>query len=260
MSDRAPSQKHIVKGAAATSVGVMAVAFFLAHPTDALAQNALRGLLDLPPAEGRGAPGAERYQTPDGRLSFVLDRSGERLALIRFEGSDEVHVLHAVPGPRGDEFFKTDTGDVLLRVTALGSVIVYADPASTGAPAQMAGRIAPMEPPQAPEGGLKARFDALAREVAKRFGRPVEFEAPSDARGAGVVADAAQRAAEGLAQAPQTVVVRRVIIRYGDQPGAFVSDEKLTITVAPQMGYAGRPSSAAIQRAFNVNDKRQEKR
>jgi hypothetical protein len=236
----------------ARMTGAVAAALALSVAPDAAAQNResplAQGLLDLP-ANDRPAA-AERYQTPDGRVRFVLDRSGMRAALVRFEGSDEVHVLRPVPGPRGDEFFKTDTGDVLLRVTAVGSVIVYTDPARTGAPAALAGRAAPMAPPVAPAVGLRQQMEALQRDLARR-GRTVSFAAPN-AQGpnAGVVADAAARAAQGLATAPPQMVVRRVVIRYGDRPGAAVVNESLTITVAPQLGYAGRPSTEAVRRAI----------
>lgn len=232
--------------------GAVAAALALSVAPNAVAQTResplAQGLLDLP---ANDRPAAERYQTPDGRVRFVLDRSGARVALVKFEGSDEVHVLRAVPGPRGDDIYKTDTGDVLLRVTALGGVIVYTANARTGAPVALAGRSAPVAAPAAPPGGLQARMDALAREAARR-GRPVTFTPPPNVQGPaqqGVIADAAARAAEGLAAAPATMAVRRVVIRYGAQPNAVVVNESLTITVAPQMGYAGRPSAAAVAQA-----------
>lgn len=233
--------------------GAVAAALALTVAPNAAAQNResplAQGLLDLP-ANDRPAA-AERYQTPDGRVRFVLDRSGQRMALVRFEGDDEVHVLRAVSGPRGDEFYKTDTGDVLLRVTALGGVIVYTDAARDGAPAMMAGRGTPVAPPAPLPGGVQARFEALQREAARR-GRPVTFVAPANvpAPATGVVADAAARAAEGLAQAPPAMTVRRVVIRMGSSPQAMVVNESLTITVAPQLGYAGRPSAAAVKQAI----------
>ncbi len=233
--------------------GAFAAALALTVAPSAAAQTResplAQGLLDLP---ANDRPAAERYQTPDGRVRFVLDRSGQRAALVKFEGSDEVHVLRPVPGPRGDDIYKTDTGDVLLRVTAMGSVIVYTDPARMGAPATLAGRSTPMAPPTAPQGGLQARMEAIQRDLARR-GRPVTFAAPANvtAPASGVVADAAARAAEGLAASPQAMTVRRVVIRYGAQPHAAVVNESLTITVAPQMGYAGRPSAAAVKAAVD---------
>jgi hypothetical protein len=92
-------------------------------------------------------------------------------------------------------------------------------------------------------------MEALQREAARR-GRAVTFTPPPNVQGPaqqGVVADAAARAAEALAAAPPQMVVRRVVIRYGDRPQAAVVNESLTITVAPQLGYAGRPSAAAVK-------------
>jgi hypothetical protein len=236
----------------ARMTGAVAAALAMSIAPQAAAQSRpsplAQGLLDMP---ANDRPAAERYQTPDGRVRFVLDRSGQRLALVKFDGSDEVHVLRAVPGPRGDDIYKTDTGDVLLRVTALGAVTVYTDPQRLGAPAALAGRGAPVAPPSPPPGGLQARMEAIQRDLARR-GHAVSFAAPNE-RGpaSGVIADAAARAAEGLAQSPQAVTVRRVVIRYGDQPQASVSNENLHITVTPQLGYAGRPSAAAVKAAID---------
>ena len=63
---------------------------------------------------------------------------------------------------------------------------------------------------------------------------------------AGVVVDAAERATEGLAAAPMTNV-RRVIITFGRQPAVALRGNELLIQVAPQLGYAGRPSSNTIR-------------
>jgi hypothetical protein len=60
------------------------------------------------------------------------------------------------------------------------------------------------------------------------------------------VVDAAERAAEGLAAAPMTSV-RRVIISLGAQPAVALRGDTLFIQVAPQYGYAGRPSSMTIR-------------
>jgi len=54
------------------------------------------------------------------------------------------------------------------------------------------------------------------------------------------------RLPEGLQQAPITNV-RRVIITLGRQPAAALRGETLLVQVAPEMGYAGRPSSNAIR-------------
>jgi hypothetical protein len=43
--------------------------------------------------------------------------------------------------------------------------------------------------------------------------------------------------------------VQKVTIRIGAAPAVQAANDQVTITVAPQMGYAGRPSSAAVRRA-----------
>jgi hypothetical protein len=60
------------------------------------------------------------------------------------------------------------------------------------------------------------------------------------------VVDAAERAAEGLAAAPMTNV-RRVVISLGAAPAVVQRGDTLFVQVAPQLGYAGRPSSSAIR-------------
>jgi hypothetical protein len=197
---------------------------------------------------------AQRFQTPDGGVRFVLDRTGQRAALVKFEGDDEIYVLRPVGGPRGDEIYKTDTGDVMLRITPLGGVIVYRENAPNGAPAMMTGRVAPIAPAPPPGGSIRVQVNQLERTAQNRFGRsvPVELPPAAAADNTGVVADAARRAAEGLDGAPPGVVVDRVVIRLGNQPAAVLMGNTLVITVAPQQGYAGRPSAAAVRRAVQV--------
>lgn len=170
--------------------------------------------------------------------------------MLRFEGEDEVHVLRAHPGPRGDELYKTDTGEVLLRVTALGGVTIFRDAARMGAPAALVGPSEPVPPPSAPA-DVRVTLRSIERVTTRQLGRPVSFEAavPSGGANAGLVADAAARAAEGLKAAP-TAPVRQVVIEFGPAPAARLHPGgALRVVVDPNRGYAGRPSSEAVRRA-----------
>ncbi|MEJ0022005.1 MAG: DUF4908 domain-containing protein [Alphaproteobacteria bacterium] len=91
------------------------------------------------------SPSAEKFVTL-GRGGFTLDRSGPR-PLMRFDGDDEVMVLRASQGPRGDEFLKTDNGQLVLRVTSIGGVTVYTSANDNGAPAAVAGPARPLAAP-----------------------------------------------------------------------------------------------------------------
>jgi len=236
------------RGAAA-----FAAALTLAVPTLALAQQPRRQDQAQPPApepvQGLFTVGASRYSTPDGAVRFVLDRStGGRAALVRFEGDPEVHVLRPVMAAGGGEIYRTEDGRVMLRVTPHGGIIVYTRTLRTGAPVSEEARVAPLTPEAVAFAEMQARFRALQAQARRSVGQPIQFIVPArlSAQAAGVVVDAAERAAEGLAAAPMTNV-RRVVITLGPTPAAMLRGDQLFIQVAPQMGYAGRPSSITIR-------------
>jgi len=228
----------IGRGAAA-----VAAALALAIPGVSVAQ-------DQPPVQGlySNAAGATRYSTPDGAIRFVLDRSGGRAALVRFEGDPEVHVLRPVMAAGGGEIYRTEDGALMLRVTPHGSITVYTRAQRTGTPASEEGRVASLTPQAVAFADMQERFRRLQASARRSVGSTVTFTVPArmSAPAAGVVVDAAERAAEGLAAAPMTNV-RQVIISFGPQPRVLLRGEQLYIQVAPQMGYAGRPSSNTIR-------------
>ncbi len=204
-----------------------------------------------PPVQGLYSvnSAATRYSTPDGAVRFVFDRSsGSRAALVRFEGDDEVHVLRPYMAAGGGEIYRTDDGDVMLRVTPHGGIIVYTRALRTGAPASEEEDVAPLTPAAMAFAEMQDRFRQLQMRARRSIGQQVTFTAPAQvtAPAAGVIVDAAERAAEGLAAAPMTNV-RRVVLSIGAAPAVAVRGDTLFVQVAPQMGYAGRPSSSAIR-------------
>ncbi|MBC7768616.1 MAG: DUF4908 domain-containing protein [Phycisphaerales bacterium] len=228
------------RGAAA-----LAAALALAAPGLAAAQDRATA-----PVQGlyANASNATRYSTPDGAVRFVLDRTGGRAALVRFEGDPEVHVLRPVMAAGGGEIYRTEDGALMLRITPHGGIIVYTRALRTGAPASEEARVAPLTPEAVVFADMQERFRRLQISARRSVGAPVTFTVPArmSAPAAGVVVDAAERATEGLAAAPMTSV-RRVIITFGPQPRVAVRGDQLHIQVAPQLGYAGRPSSNTIR-------------
>jgi hypothetical protein len=234
----------------AGGAAVIAAALTIAAPSLAEAQQQQQ------PRQPQTAPqrlypvtsGASRYATPDGAVRFVLDRSGGRAALVRFEGDPEVHVLRPTMGAGGDEIYQTENGDVRLRVTPHGGIIVYTRSIRTGAAASEEARVAPLAPEALAFAEMQARFRSIQNRARRAIGQPVLFTAPAQMSpvAAGLVTDAAERAAEGLAQAPMTSV-RRVVIGFGRTPAVAQRGTTLYIQVAPQFGYAGRPSSSTIR-------------
>lgn len=204
-----------------------------------------------PPVQGLYASaGATRYQTPDGRVRFVFDRSGARAALLQFEGDPEVHVLRPVGGGAagGGEIYRNEDSSIMLRVTPHGSITVYTRAIQTGAPVSEMGAASALAPEAVAFEQMQERFRQLQQRARRNVGQTITFTVPArmSAPVAGLVLDAAERAAEGLSAAPMTTV-RHVIITLGPDPRAVLRGDTLYIMVAPQMGYAGRPSSRAIR-------------
>lgn len=219
-------------------------------PNMALAQQAQSA--PPPPVQGlyTSSSGATRYSTPDGAVRFVFDRSGGRVALVRFEGDPEVHVLRPVMAAGGGEIYRTEDGNVMLRVTPHGGIIVYTRTLRTGAPVSEVGQVAPLLPEAVAFEQMQQRFERLQQQARRSVGQSVLIQVQAPVRmspaQAGVVVDAAERAVEGLASAPMTTV-RRVLITIGPVPGVALRGDLLLIQVAPQLGYAGRPSSNTIR-------------
>jgi hypothetical protein len=203
------------------------------------------GLLGAPTQD---RPIVERFAT-DGGVRFVLDRTNAD-PLMRIEGREEVLTLRVTPGPRGDEFLKTDTGRVVLRITALGGVTFYAGRESPGAPAAAVGAGRPLSPGPPSRAALRARLEALSRQTTRALGRPVAFEARAPALTGGLALDAAERVADGLL-AVRWAGVRRIVIVPGAAPAASLEGDSLRVMVAPRLGHAGSPSVAAVKTALS---------
>lgn len=240
----------IGSGASARGAAAFAAALTFVAPAVAHAQQGQPKAPAPPPVQGlyTVSGGASRYSTPDGAVRFVFDRSGSRAALLRFEGDPEVHVLRPVMAAGGGEIYRTEDGNLMLRVTPHGGIIVYTRANREGAPASEDGRAAPLTPEAIAFAEMQRRFEALQTRAARSVGQRVVFSVPAQmsAPQAGVVLDAAERVAEGLAAAPMTNI-RRVVIVFGPTPRVVMMGEQLTVQVTPQMGYAGRPSSSSVR-------------
>lgn len=227
------------------ATAAFAAAVSLAPVAPAAAQSGIYGFVEQ-------APAATEYSTPDGGVRFILDRrtGGRAAALVRFQGQSEVHVLRPVMGRNGDELYRNAEGDVVLRVTSHGGVVVYTASHPGGAPAgedRAAAPLAPSAPPTAQ--AFMTQLRQVQSTAQRRLGRPVSFVPPQSTPvpAAGIILDAAERAADGMA-GQQGHGIGRVVFVLGPQPGAVVRGDTLFVQVTPSMGYAGRPSSDSIRR------------
>jgi hypothetical protein len=235
--------------AAALSVGC-------ALPAYAAPQTLREGLFGDRPAPGRRAsPPIARYVSQEGE-AFILDRSQPR-AYMKFESSPEVWVLRPHPAPRGDVIYKNDLGEPMLRATRLGGLTLFTAQRPGGSPAAFAGgggnalRLAPLTPQVLLE--RLAQASAKATRAARRL---IPFEADASPESSAVVADAAIVTAEAVVRLSRRPDGRNLLGRLkkvklveGSKPAVALHGSEMRITVSPDDGLAGRPSSDKIMQA-----------
>jgi hypothetical protein len=208
--------------------------------------------------QARQAPnaGATRYTDMATDQSFVVEERG-RGALMQFEGSKEVMPLQAVPAPRGDTVFKSDSGEVVLRKTEAGNMVSFIGN-KNGAPADVVGRAASLNAPAMPASLDELRKQAAAR-LSKMAGHEVTIFGTAD------FADSEQWAANALtnveigvksANGPAGRVASKltaVRLVRSKAPSAAFKDGELVLGVNPDQGYAGCPSSDALANALTAS-------
>ncbi|WP_174300032.1 DUF4908 domain-containing protein [Caulobacter sp. S45] len=206
-------------------------------------------------------PAVARYESERGE-GFVLDRSGGRRAVLKFDDSGELWALTASPGPRGDVIYRNDVGEAVLRATRLGGLTLFTPDVPAGTAAAPLGAVQSLRPAQIY--GPEALFQVLLQAEA-RANRAVQHIIVFDAADANVspgseplfadafilTADAivhvSGRGPPGHAAASHVVKVRFV---QGPGAAAVLVGRMVQITVAPDMGVAGRPSSERIAAAI----------
>jgi hypothetical protein len=205
--------------------------------------------------KGRKAavPPVARYEA-EGAVAFIFDRSSGQ-PLLRFEGSNEVWALTPQVAPRGDVIFKNDVGETVLRLSRLGGLTVFTAARPEGAAAALDGVSRALRPPSMETIAASNRMKAASDKASQAVRRQIWVEAPdltnesvvSLAVDAAVVAvDAFVRVSKSSRDAPALARIGRVLVVEGDKPSATVNQRTLVITIVPERGVAGRPSSAKI--------------
>jgi Domain of unknown function (DUF4908) len=210
-----------------------------------------------------------RYRADTGD-TFVLEITTGGPAFLKYDDSGEVWALDPTTGPRGDTIYKNDVGEPMLRATRLGGMTVFTRDQPSGVAAAFEGAAGDLHNMiNGPIAILHALVQASAR-ASQAAGRRVEFEAgctahardrpacPSDADltpgSEGVFADAANLAAQAfirvdrMGRAGHDALARydRVALLNGHPPSVHVVGDEVRIVVAPELGFAGRPSSQRI--------------
>ncbi|WP_233356682.1 DUF4908 domain-containing protein [Hirschia baltica] len=191
------------------------------------------------------------YRDSSSGRRFLFDRTGPH-ALLKYEDEDEVFALRASNGPRGDQFYRTDTGRVFLRVTELGNVIVFPFGDRHGAPTTLDATSNAIIPPPHPT-DFKEALRQVSSNLAETLGEAPRIsvdKALSDY--ADWTMEAVQTASIGveLAKKYANVDLRSISLKQGDAARLSIQGTSLSIVIAPADGFAGRPSSEAIAKAY----------
>jgi hypothetical protein len=200
------------------------------------------------------------YQRADTGAFFLFDRS-QSVALLR-ERDDpdaEVLVLFANRAPGGGTSFVTDTGREVVRLNPLGGATYFPEDAPGGVIADYASQAGGLAPAPRSPAEVRDMAQGLASRFAEALNRNVAIEyAPAPRSGLGVqydtliMIDLALREVRGERRRLRGLEV--INIEMGPEPGVVREGERLRVTIAPEYGYAGRPSSDRIARSMLDDD------
>lgn len=199
------------------------------------------------------------FQRADTGEFFQFDRSATPALLReRDDPSSEVFVLFANRAPGGGTAYVTDTGYELLRITGLGGATYFPVDAPNGVIAEYASPAGSLAPtPRSPE-EVRSQAEELANEFADQFNRDIAVDyAPAPRAGLGVQYDALQMmilAIQSLPDRRRARGIDRISLQIGSQPAAYRQEDALVVEIAPEFGFAGRPSSALIVQAIMGDD------
>lgn len=182
---------------------------------------------------------------------FLLDRTGPH-ALLQYENDDEVFALRSSNGPRGDQFYRTDTGRVFLRITELGNVIVFPLGDRQGAPASLDAAASAIIPPLHPQ-DFVASLQEASDSISRSLNSSIDIRVDSGLHDYGDwTMEAVDTALKGITRAKKRGHSRisQISFDLGEAGGLSFDGRNLSITIAPADGFAGRPSSEAIARVL----------
>jgi hypothetical protein len=259
--ERFERRRPLVASATLRTLIAMASLILIGGKANAAAPLNLRDLLFGRHANesspSAGLPTLARYEGDNG-AAFVLDRAPGARALLQFDGDPEIWALTATPGPHGDIIYRNDLGRPMLRSTRLGGVTLFTPGRPSGIPAAFVGEGAPprVPPVLGPDALFQLEVHAALRATRAAqhsvgFDTTHDFVTPASEV---VFAEAFIITAEAFVRVAQTTkpgesaISRITIVRFvtGPEPNAAVKGPEMRITLAPDLGVAGRPSSGRL--------------
>lgn len=244
------------------AVAVLLASMVLTLPASAEAQVRSNAQAEQSRALGRGPgrpvqtrtlPDTGRYVAETGE-TFIFDRSGSR-PLFRFQSRTETWALTARPAPRGDIIYRNDAGDQILRVTPDGGMTLYSVRAPNGSPASMAGPAPALARPLLGPVQLSNLMIQRSFMMSRALGRMISVLLDGEQDEALctdaliVSTDAVLRMAASPTLRGQLSGLRAVTVTEGRASSVVYVNGELRVTVQPNQGETGRPSSARIIQA-----------
>ncbi len=203
------------------------------------------------------APPVGRYMSDDG-ATFVLDRSGP-VALLKYEKSCQISPLSPAPATRGDTIYRDGMGAMVLRMTRLGGVTLFAHDRPKGAPLALVGPAVPVRFSPMAAGELGQRFLQASVRASRAAGHLVIFDAPEITPGTeSMLADAAAATVDAVTrmsrQGSGRKALRRIhrVLFQSGPAGIRLDANVLEVSIDPCQGALRTSPDRIVQAALRV--------
>lgn len=229
-------------------------------------------LVGLPPAMAQSVDdGSQKhYSYSDGVTSFVLSkpfiRNGVYDATIQMEEGGEIWILRKSQGFGGSIVYKNDMGRVFLRVNLRGGATLYPTPDSHGIPVfkesefrhESTIELVPGEDASLTSIEDWSRVYDYAGNKKTEAGETsisptdhtnikfADWPGSKSAYKTALISHLSELINDDFSHD-----VERIVVKIGEEPGAFHQEKDLIIWVNPALGYAGRPSTEKIRNDLN---------
>jgi len=256
------------EGRLATLGGLVAAAV-LGVSLPACAEPVFRNLNPYGESRGAANPPVAHYVASLARRSFVFDRvAAAPEALLKFDDEPEVWVLEPSPAPGGGKTYRNDVGERMLSMSSLGGLTLFTAREPDGLAVSILGDAdaIPLPPAMTSEVMLLHEVQAALRAeraVQTAVGpgrgaqqRQINFSTsqvparwyPVFAESFNIAADAIVKLSRDKKAKAFLAKLESVQFTVGAKPEVSINGTVMTITLTPDKGFAGRPSSNRIMK------------
>jgi len=194
------------------------------------------------------------FERADGRGGFVFDRTAAIPLILPDEG-EEIYAVERARASGGGVVWLTDTGRVLLRRSNLGGWTFFPADRPDGVIVEPVGQAQSLNAMPADERDLEAAANDMVEQLARLSRNEIRAELTAlNPLGDAYMIDTMAMVERAAERAPRRALRSLVVVRMGvgEAPRVRFDGEVLDISIEPESGYAGRPSSASIRQSFEM--------